>query len=149
MKFRRTTVPLVSELLVETRRFITLGKGRRGQTDPVGYVMGRFYNSVPDFDRSVVNTEKKRNGWIVNGSWPSSGKQVFDWEFDVWGESGGSVVVKFGMWSARGTPGGQNYRTTVATVDKLIPKFLRKVYFPDKEAMKKEAGVRIGVKTWV
>lgn len=128
----------------EARRFVTLGKGEKGQHDSVGYVMKRFYYSVPDFENSVVNIEKKAGGWIVNGSWPSSGKQVFDWEFDVWGERGGSVVVKLNMWSQSGRADGETFRTTVATVDKLIPKFVRKYYLPIKEVMKKEAGVKIG-----
>jgi hypothetical protein len=131
-------------LLGEARRFITKGKERRGQHDPVGYITTRFYNSVPDFDRSVVNIRKLANSFIIEGSWPSSGKQVFDWALETWGEQGGTVVVKLNMWSNTGRADGETFRTTVATVDKLIPKFIRKYYGPIKAAMKKEAGVKLG-----
>lgn len=127
----------------ESKTFRSKG-ANPGEQDYVGYVITRFYNSVPDFDRSVVNVERRPKAFTITGSWPSSGKQVFDWELEAFGERGGSVVVKLNMWSNAGRQDGETFRTNIATVDKLIPKFVRKYYNPIKERMKKEAGVRLG-----
>lgn len=129
--------------LYELKRFRTKGI-KPGEQDAVGYVMTKFYNSVPDFDRSVVEIDRRVNSFSARGSWPSSGRQVFDWDLEVWGERGGAVVVKLNMWSSAGRSDGETFRTTVATVDRLIPKFVSKYYGPIKDRMKKEAGVRIG-----
>jgi hypothetical protein len=111
--------------LQEVRGFLTPGKEGKGKYDYVGKVAERFFKSTPEFERSVVEKTSRKNGWTIRGSWPSSGRQVFDWEFEIWGERGGDVIVKFNIWSAKGTNDGISYRSNVATVDKLVPKFVR------------------------
>jgi hypothetical protein len=143
-KMPRDLADIDEAVLSERVWFSTLGSKGKGTKDPVGYVTSQFFHSTPELEKSLVDVKQNRNGWIVQGSWPSSGPQVFDWELETWGERGGAVVVKFNMWSARGRMDGQNYRTTVATVDKLVPKFLKKVFYPTKAAMKREVGAKIG-----
>lgn len=124
--------------LREARRFVTLG--REDKHDPVGIVLEKFFLSTPDFGKSVVNKEKRKNGWTLTGSWPSSGKQIFDWEMEVWGERGGDVVVKMNMWSGDGKYNdGIVYRVTLGNVDKSLERWLRKFYYPAKSEMKARA----------
>ena len=146
MRSLPTKLPRQLADIEEGRWFSTLGAKGKGINDPVGYVTSQFFNSTKELERSVVDIQKNRNGWIIQGSWPSSGPQVFDWELETWGERGGAVVVHFRMWSGKGTEGGQNYRTTVATVNKLVPKFLKKVFIPTKAEMKREVGAKIGMR---
>jgi hypothetical protein len=113
-------------------RFATMGREKSGKHDPVGYVLERFYKAIPDFDKSIVTKEPRLNGWTISGSWPVRGKQIFDWEIDTWGESGGDVIIKINLFSGKGQPLGIVYRTTVATVDKLVPKFFR--WFEEQKA---------------
>jgi len=127
------------DLLQDARKFMTPGREGRGKHDPVGYVLGKFFNSTPEFDKSLVERQRRKNGWTLRGAWPSTGRKIFDWEFDVWGERGGEVVVKFAMWSNEGLIDGLSFRTNVGTVDRLIPKFLRKYFYPMKAMAKERA----------
>lgn len=127
------------ELLREARTFITPGKSGRGKYDRVGLVLEKFFHSTPEFERSLVNKKKRPNGWTLKGSWPSSGRQVFDWEMEVWGESGGDVIVKTNLWGAKGGQDGISYRVTLATVDKDVQRWLRKFFYPAKAMMKRKA----------
>jgi len=111
-------------------RFVTMGREKK--YDPVGYVLNRFYKAIPEFDKSVVTKEPRNNGWTISGSWPTKGRQIFDWEIDTWGEREGDVVIKINLFSGKGDPLGISYRTTVATVDKLVPKFFR--WFQEQKA---------------
>jgi hypothetical protein len=124
-------------ILREARTFVTLGKSGRGKHDYVGLVLERFFYSTPEFEKSLESQKARRNGWALRGAWPSSGKHIFDWEIEAWGERGGGVVVKVYMWDAKGGMKGISYRTTLATVDRLVPKFLRKFFYPVKSKMKK------------
>ena len=125
------------DFLSEVIGFITPGKKGFGKHDPVGYVVRRFFKSTPELESSLVQKQARKNGWTLNGSWPSSGKHIFDWEIDAWGERGGMVVLKFTMWSARGgIIDGLSFKTNIGTVDKLIPKFLRKYFYPMKAQAK-------------
>lgn len=130
------------DLLKEAKSFITIG--RNSDEDSVGYVISKFYNSVPDFDNSVVSHQRVKNGHIIQGSWPSSGQQIFDWQLEAWGEGAGGVVVKFIMMSAKGRTDGHSFRTNRASVGRLIPKFIKRYYGVMKDEMKKEAGAKIG-----
>ena len=109
----------------EARQFVTPGKEGRGKYDPVGIVIARMFNVSPEFARSEVERISRRNGWTITGAWPSSGRHILDWEFDVWGERGGDVIVKVNIVYASGKGDGISYRTNVATVGKLAPKFAR------------------------
>jgi hypothetical protein len=127
-------------LLQEAKRlFITPGKDGRGKHDRVGIVLEKFFKSTPEFERSFVSKKKRPNGWTLRGSWPSSGRQVFDWEMEAWGESGGDVVVKTNMWSTKGGSEGTSYRVTLANVDKAVPRYLKKYFYPTKASMKRKA----------
>ncbi len=121
----RTSLSSVVGFLGETREFLTPGKEGKGKYDYVGKVAKKFFLSSPELERSLVEKTRRKNGWTLRGSWPSSGRQVFDWEFEIWGERAGDVIVKFNIWSAKGTRDGISYRSNVATVDKLVPKFVR------------------------
>jgi len=127
------------DLLRERRAFITPGSQGRGKLDRVGIVLQKFFGSTPEFERSLVSKKKRVNGWTLRGSWPSSGRQVFDWEMEAWGESGGDVIVKTSMWSGKGGMEGTSYRVTLANVDKAVPRWLRKYFYPTKAAMKERA----------
>jgi hypothetical protein len=131
----------VPDDLHERERFDTLGSKGRDTEDQVGYVTSMFFHSTPEFERSLVSREAKRNGWVLQGSWPLSGRSVFDWEFDIWGERGKAVVVKFNMWDMDGRNEGQTYRTTVATVRRVVLKFLSKVFVPAKMRAKQKASI--------
>lgn len=125
------------DFLSEAIGFITPGKRGYWKHDPVGYVVKRFFKSTPELENSLVQKQARRNGWTLNGAWPSSGKHIFDWEIDAWGERGGMVVLKFSMWSAKGgIIDGLSFKTNVGMVDKLIPKFLRKYFYPMKAQAK-------------
>ena len=128
------------ETLREAKRlFITPGKSGRGKHDRVGIVLEKFFRSTPEFERSFVSKKSRPNGWTLKGSWPSSGKQIFDWEMEAWGESGGDVIVKTNLWSTKGGSQGTSYRVTLANVDKTIGRWLRKFFYPTKAIMKEKA----------
>ena len=122
--------------LREARTFVTPGKRGKGKYDYVGIVLERFFYSTPEFERSLVSKVKRPNGWTLQGSWPSAGRQLFDWEMEVWGERGGQVVVKTNMWSRDGFNDGQSWKVTLANVDSTVPKWLRKFFYPTKALMK-------------
>lgn len=128
-----------SDALEERVVFQTLGARGNGSADHVGYVTSVFFHSTPEFERSLVDIQRKRNGWVLQGAWPSSGKAQFDWEFDIFGEGRGSVVVRFNMWDSKGRNEWQAYRATVATAKKMAQKFLKKTFFPMKQRMVKKA----------
>lgn len=129
----------IIDLLNEYKTFVTPGKGTRGKVDRVGIVLEKFFYSVPDFERSLVSTKSRPGGWTLRGSWPSSGKQIYDWEIEVWGERSGDVVVKTNMWSTKGGELGQTYRVTLANVDKSMDHWRRKWFWPTKAEMKLRA----------
>lgn len=129
----------VVDWLAEAVRFATPGKEKRGKHDPVAYVLRTFFHSTPEFEASMEEKVARRNGWTVRGAWPTTGKHIFDWEFEVWGERNGGVVVKFTMWGQKGMIDGHTFTTTVATVGKLAPKFVRKYFLPMKAEAKEQA----------
>lgn len=136
------TFSLTSSICVlrEARRsFITPGKDGRGKHDRVGLVLEKFFHSTPEFERSLVSQDKRPNGWTLTGSWPSSGRQMFDWEMEVWGQGGGEVVVKTNLWSRDGYTDGQSWKVTLANVDKTVLKWLRKFFYPLKAEMKRRS----------
>ena len=137
--FLTSAILTLSEAARSARAFVTPGKEGRGKHDKVGIVLEKFFRSTPEFERSLVTKEKRRNGWTLTGSWPSSGRQVFDWEMEVWGESGGDVIVKTNIWGTKGDREGTSYRVTVANVDKAIERWLRKFFYPVKATMKRAA----------
>jgi hypothetical protein len=123
--------------LIEVERFVSAGK--KGRYDPLGIVLTAFYKAIPEFERSRAGSPvKRKNGFTVQGSWPSSGRQVFDWEMEAWGERGGEVIVKINLWSAKGRNEGITYRTVVPRANAVAKKF-RKWFLMHKETMKKEA----------
>ena len=133
----------IVDMLSEARKRWFSTPGKRGKFDPVGIILGRFFNYVPELEKSIVETDKRPNGWTLRGSWPSSGKWVFDWEMEAWKERDGGVVVKTIMFGKSGPPWGEVYRTTVATVDRAVPKWARKYFYPAKAEMKRRAGFKV------
>lgn len=134
----------VKDDMHERVHFDTLGAKGSGTEDAVGYVTSLFFHSTPEFEKSLETTKSNRNGWVLRGKWPSSGKEVFDWEFDIFGERGKSVVVKFNMWDVNGWNDGQAYRVTVATVPRAVKKFLSKVFRPAKAKAQQAASGGLG-----
>ena len=100
--------------------------------DTVTHVKEIFLRSSPEFLRSVVSEQHNRNGWVIRGAWPSSGKKIFDWEFDIFGEGRGSVVIRFNVWDSEGNNDWQAYRATIATANKTARKFVQKTFLPMK-----------------
>lgn len=129
----------VAVLREATRTFVTPGKSGRGKHDRVGLVLEKFFKAAPELEKSLVEKQSRPNGWTLKGSWPSSGRQVFDWEMEVWGDRGGDVIVKTNLWSTKGGSLGETYRVTLANVDKAIPRWLRKFFYPAKAEMKRKA----------
>ena len=125
--------------LSEVVEFVTPGREKKGKFDAPGYVLSHFFHSTPEFEASLVEKIPRRGGWIVRGAWPSSGRHVFDWEFDVTGDRGGQVTVKFTMWGQDGIIDGHTFTTTAAVVPKLAKKFVRKYFIPMKVEAKEQA----------
>lgn len=131
-----TSIRLLRSAVFEARQFVTPGKKGRGKHDPVGIVLDRMYKASPEFARSEVDRDARRNGWTITGAWPSSGRHILDWEFDVWGERGGDVIVKVNVFYPSGKGDGISYRANVATVGKIAPKFAR--WFQEQKALAKK-----------
>lgn len=131
-----STLSTVVSFLCEAKRFTTPGKRGSAKVDKVGIVVSKFVNAMPEIARSIEDREQKRNGIILRGAWPTTGRKILDWEIDAWGESGGDVIFKMSMWNKSGYEDGQSWRVTLADVDRSVPKFLRKFYVPTLLAVK-------------
>ena len=111
-----------SYLIESARRFTAVG--RRGKHDPLGIIFTEFYRVNPELEKSLVGRIKRQpNRFTATGSWPSSGRQVFDWELVAWGERGGDVIIKLNLWSAKGVNDGITYRTSLPVYKKVAQKF--------------------------
>lgn len=88
-----------------------------------------FYRAIPEFTRSIVGKIRKSgtDGYVASGSWPMSGKQVFDWEIEVY-RDGRDYIVKYNLWSAKGKNIGETYRLSQSRAMKVVPKFAASVY---------------------
>ena len=131
-----------SEFLRESsrgaRKFVTPGKSGKGKHDYVGLVLEKFFYSTPEFERSLESKKSRPNGWTLRGAWPSSGKHILDWEFDVWGERGGDVIVKVNLRGPNGENDGISYRANLATADRIVKKFVR--WFQAKKTQMRKLG---------
>lgn len=109
--------------------------------DPLVIIGNKFFRSVKDLGDSVVEKEVVPNRMTFRGSWPSMGKQVYDWELEVGGEGRGQYVVMFSMWAASGKyKEGHTFRVNLSTVDRVIPKFVAKYFLPMKNNVKIAVG---------
>ena len=123
--------------LIEVREFVTPGKSGKGKYDFVGIVLEKYFNAIPEFRKSEVEREPRKNGWTISGSWPTSGRHVFDWQLEAWGEPSGDVIVRTIFWDVNGRQYGDSYRSTVASSDKAVSHWMRKFAGPTVMKLKK------------
>lgn len=117
-------------------RFAALG--RESRHDPVGVVVSKVISAIPEFRKSVEDKQIRKNGMTISGAWPTTGRHIFDWEIDSWGERAGDVILKFNLWG-ESFRDGISYRANIATIDRLVPK-ISKWFYSVKTKVKK-AGV--------
>lgn len=131
----KTFLPNAVEILSEASRLLS-ARSKKKQSD-LEYIADKFFKSVPDFEDSLAEKQDRSNGITMSGAWPVTGKHVYDWEIDVMGQRGGDFVVKFSMWGADGKYfDGHSFNTNIATVDRLVPKFVTKYFLPMKNRAK-------------
>ena len=96
---------------------------RARKLDPIKKFFLDYYRAVPEFPRSIAGRIKKSGtiGYIAQGSWPSSGRQVFDWELEVWKDKR-DLIIKVNLWGRDGHNIGEAFRVTMGQHKKFLIK---------------------------
>jgi len=119
----QTTMP--SSLRIESLR----SRSYEVKPDTAKSIYMVLYKSIPEFAKSIVGRIKESgpDGYVASGSWPSSGRQVFDWEFEVY-KDGRDYIAKYNLWSPAGKNIGETYRLSQNRAMRFAPKFASFVY---------------------
>ena len=93
--------------------------------DPIKSLFMAFMRLIPEFQKSRVGNVQASGskGYLAQGSWPTSGRQIFDWELELWQDKK-DFILKYNLWSAKGKNAGDSYRLSPSRMQRFMPKFI-------------------------
>lgn len=90
--------------------------------DPLDYVQRTIYKAFPQFKKTEVERDRRKSGITISGSWPLTGRQIYDWELEFEKQRNNDVITKINLWGRKGTNFGETYVVSIARAAKLASK---------------------------